>query len=149
MFGTNLRILQVIKLMFISYYFKIPKETHFFNLSKKMFLALLLHLNLSIIVSKCKLVFDDFHKAFIYFPDEITNYHKITYWKLVSLSTGLLLHDLLYQLLRIFYISRFKPDNLQMTLSQWAMPIFDVVFLINPILQIKRFCLILYSIHNN
>ena len=99
-----------------------------------------MHLSLSILITKCKIITGEFQKAYIYFvPFDSIHFRTVCLWKLLMLTTGVVFHDAIYQFLRIFYHSRFKPDNLQMTLAQWAMPIVDLVFLVGPLLQIKRF----------
>jgi len=104
-----------------------------------LFSVLLVHLSLSILITKCKIITGEFQKAYIYFvPFDSIHFRTVCLWKLLMLTTGVVFHDAIYQFLRIFYHSRFKPDNLQMTLVQWAMPIVDLVFLVGPLLQIKR-----------
>ena len=101
--------------------------------------VLLVHLSLSILITKCKIITGEFQKAYIYFvPFDSIHFRTVCLWKLLMLTTGVVFHDAIYQFLRIFYHSRFKPDNLQMTLVQWAMPIVDLVFLVGPLLHIKR-----------
>ena len=103
------------------------------------FSVLLVHLSLSILITKCKIITGEFQKAYIYFvPFDSIHFRTVCLWKLLMLTTGVVFHDAIYQFLRIFYHSRFKPDNLQMTLAQWAMPIVDLIFLAGPLLQIKR-----------
>jgi len=83
---------------------------------------------------------EEFQQASIYFvPFESIHFRRLCLWKLLLLTAGVVMHDVIYQFLRIFYHSRFKPDNLQMTLTQWAMPIADLIFLLGQILHIKRF----------
>ena len=109
-----------------------------------LFSVLLVHLSLSILITKCKIITGEFQKAYIYFvPFDSIHFRTVCLWKLLMLTTGVVFHDAIYQFLRIFYHSRFKPDNLQMTLAQWAMPIVDLVFLVGPLLQIKRLRLII------
>ena len=38
-----------------------------------------------------------------------------------------MMHDCIYQFLRIFYHSRFKPRQLELTPTQLSAPIFDLV----------------------
>ena len=45
-----------------------------------------------------------------------------------------MLHDCIYQFLRLFYHSRFKPPQLDMTMTQLATPVIDLV-LICPLIQ--------------
>ena len=86
------------------------------------------------------MITEDFQKAYVYFvPFEAINFRTVCLWKLLMLTCGVVFHGALYQFLRIFYHDRYKPPNLQMTLVQWAMPVFDLIFLIGPLLHIKRF----------
>ena len=103
------------------------------------FLVLLVHLSFSILLTRCKTITFEFQKAFIYFvPFDSIYFRTVCLWKLLMLTAGVVFHDAVYQFLRIFYHSRFKPDNLQMTLVQWSMPIVDLTFLVGPLLHIKR-----------
>ena len=112
----------------------------FFPNSFKLFSVFLVNLSLSILITKCEAIIEEFQKASIHFvPFEEIHFRRVCIWKLLLLTAGVVMHDVIYQFLRIFYHSRFKPDNLQMTLAQWAMPIVDLVFLVGPLLQIKRF----------
>ena len=102
-------------------------------------LVLLVHLSFTILTIKCKIITGEFQKAYIYFvPFDSIHFRTVCLWKLLMLTTGVVFHDAIYQFIRIFYHSRFKPDNLQMTLVQWAMPVVDIIFLAGPLLQIKR-----------
>ena len=38
-----------------------------------------------------------------------------------------MIHDCIYQFLRIFYHSRFKPQQLEMTTTQFLVPVFDLI----------------------
>ena len=106
---------------------------------KIFYLVLLVHLSLSLLFTRCKIITFEFQKAFIYFvPFDSIYFRTVCLWKLLMLTAGVVFHDAVYQLLRIFYHSRFKPDNLQMTLAQWVMPIVDLIFLAGPLLHIKR-----------
>ena len=90
---------------------------------------MLVHLSLSILITKCKIITGEFQKAYIYFvPFDSIHFRTVCLWKLLMLTTGVVFHDAIYQFIRIFYHSRFKPDNLQMTLVQWAMPVVDLIF---------------------
>ena len=103
------------------------------------FLVVLVNLSLSILMTKCEVIIEEFQKASIHFvPFEKIHFRRVCLWKLLLLTAGVVMHDVIYQFLRIFYHSRFKPDNLQMTLAQWAMPITDLIFMLGPMLHIKR-----------
>ena len=41
---------------------------------------------------------------------------------------AVMIHDCIYQFLRIFYHSRFKPQQLEMTATQFLAPVLDLVF---------------------
>ena len=38
-----------------------------------------------------------------------------------------MIHDCIYQFLRIFYHSRFKPQQLEMTVTQLLAPVLDII----------------------
>ena len=116
---------------------------------KRLFSVLLVHLSFTILITKCKIITGEFQKAYIYFvPFDSIHFRTVCLWKLLMLTTGVVFHDAIYQFIRIFYHSRFKPDNLQMTLVQWAMPVVDIIFLAGPLLQIKRWGVILVHDHS-
>ena len=50
------------------------------------------------------------------------------------IKVAIMLHNCAYQFVRIFYHSRFKPPQLEMTLSQFALPLFDAI-LVLPLLR--------------
>ena len=43
---------------------------------------------------------------------------------------AIMIHDCIYQFLRIFYHSRFKPQQLEMTTTQLLVPVFDLVLVL-------------------
>ena len=49
-----------------------------------------------------------------------------------------MLHDCIYQFLRLFYHSRFKPPQLEMTLSQFATPVIDLVLVLPLITRLLK-----------
>jgi len=49
-----------------------------------------------------------------------------------------MLHDCIYQFLRLFYHSRFKPTQLEMTWAQFATPVIDVVLVLPLILKLVQ-----------
>ena len=49
-----------------------------------------------------------------------------------------MLHDCIYQFLRLFYHSRFKPTQLEMTWAQFATPVIDVVLVLPLILRLVQ-----------
>ena len=49
-----------------------------------------------------------------------------------------MLHDCIYQFLRLFYHSRFKPPQLEMTISQFATPVIDLVLVLPLILRLFK-----------
>ena len=49
-----------------------------------------------------------------------------------------MLHDCIYQFLRLFYHSRFKPPQLEMTLSQFATPVIDLVLVLPLIFRLLK-----------
>ena len=51
---------------------------------------------------------------------------------------AIMLHDCIYQFLRLFYHSRFKPTQLKMTWAQFATPVIDTVLVVPKILTLAR-----------
>ena len=49
-----------------------------------------------------------------------------------------MIHDCVYQFLRLFYHSRYKPPQLQMTMSQLSTPIIDLVLVLPLILRLAK-----------
>jgi len=49
-----------------------------------------------------------------------------------------MIHDCIYQFLRLFYHSRFKPQQLEMTLSQLSAPVLDLVLVLPLILRLYK-----------
>lgn len=56
--------------------------------------------------------------------------------RLLTFTSAVILHDAIYQFLRIFYYSRFKPPSLSITPAQFAMPLIEVILVLGPILTI-------------
>ena len=57
-------------------------------------------------------------------------------WKI--LKVAILLHDCIYQFIRLFYHSRFKPPQLEMTLSQLATPIIDLILVVPLLVKLAQ-----------
>ena len=51
---------------------------------------------------------------------------------------AIILHDCIYQFIRLFYHSRFKPPQLEMTLAQLATPIIDVVLVVPLVIKLAQ-----------
>ena len=51
---------------------------------------------------------------------------------------AIILHDCIYQFIRLFYHSRFKPPQLEMTLAQLATPIIDVILVVPLIIKLVQ-----------
>ena len=49
-----------------------------------------------------------------------------------------MIHDCIYQFLRIFYHSRFKPQQLEMTMTQFLAPILDLVLVLPLIMRLFK-----------
>ena len=49
-----------------------------------------------------------------------------------------MIHDCIYQFLRLFYHSRFKPQQLEMTLSQLSAPALDLILVVPLILRLFK-----------
>ena len=47
-----------------------------------------------------------------------------------------MIHDCIYQFLRIFYHSRFKPQQLEMTATQFIAPVLDLVLTLPLIIRL-------------
>ena len=47
-----------------------------------------------------------------------------------------MIHDCIYQFLRLFYHSRFKPQQLEMTTTQFVAPVLDLVLVIPLIMRL-------------
>ena len=58
--------------------------------------------------------------------------------KLKTITGTIMIHDCIYQFLRLFYHSRFKPQQLEMTLSQLLAPALDLVLVIPLILRLFK-----------
>ena len=59
-------------------------------------------------------------------------------WHFINLKGAIMLHDCIYQFLRLFYHSRFKPIQLKMTWAQFATPVIDVVLVLPLILRLVQ-----------
>ena len=51
---------------------------------------------------------------------------------------AIILHDCIYQFIRLFYHSRFKPKQLEMTLTQLATPMIDVILVVPLIIKLAQ-----------
>ena len=51
---------------------------------------------------------------------------------------AIMIHDCIYQFLRIFYHSRFKPQQLEMTVSQMSAPVLDLVLVLPLIFRLYK-----------
>ena len=49
-----------------------------------------------------------------------------------------MIHDCIYQFLRIFYHSRFKPQELEMTATQLLAPVLDLILTIPLIIRLYQ-----------
>ena len=49
-----------------------------------------------------------------------------------------MIHDCIYQFLRLFYHSRFKPQQLEMTLSQLSAPVLDLILVLPLIFRLYQ-----------
>ena len=58
--------------------------------------------------------------------------------KILNYLGAIMLHDCIYQFLRLFYHSRFKPPQLDMTMSQLATPVIDLVLVLPLILRLVQ-----------
>ena len=57
---------------------------------------------------------------------------------LKTLKGAIMIHDCIYQFLRLFYHSRFKPQQLEMTLSQLSAPALDLILVVPLILRLLK-----------
>ena len=62
--------------------------------------------------------------------------NHMEYFKIIK--GAIILHDCIYQFIRIFYHSRFKPQQLEMTLTQLATPIIDVILVVPLIIRLAQ-----------
>jgi len=51
---------------------------------------------------------------------------------------AIMIHDCIYQFLRLFYHSRFKPQQLEMTKTQFVAPVLDLVLVLPLILRLFK-----------
>ena len=51
---------------------------------------------------------------------------------------AIMIHDCIYQFLRLFYHSRFKPQQLEMTTTQLLVPIFDLILALPLIMRLFK-----------
>ena len=57
---------------------------------------------------------------------------------LKTIKATIMIHDCIYQFLRLFYHSRFKPQQLEMTLSQLSAPALDLILVVPLILRLFK-----------
>ena len=62
--------------------------------------------------------------------------NHLKYFKIIK--GAIILHDCIYQFIRIFYHSRFKPQQLEMTLTQLATPMIDVILVVPLIIKLAQ-----------
>ena len=58
--------------------------------------------------------------------------------KFINVKGTIMIHDCIYQFLRLFYHSRFKPQQLEMTLTQLSAPVLDLVLVLPLILSLYK-----------
>ena len=58
--------------------------------------------------------------------------------KFINFKGAIMIHDCIYQFLRLFYHSRFKPQQLEMTLTQLSAPVLDLVLVLPLILRLYK-----------
>ena len=56
----------------------------------------------------------------------------------INILGAIMLHDCIYQFLRLFYHSRFKPPHLKMTWAQFRTPVIDVVLVVPKIFKLAQ-----------
>ena len=56
----------------------------------------------------------------------------------INILGAIMLHDCIYQFVRLFYHSRFKPPQLQMTWAQFGTPVIDVVLVVPKIFKLAQ-----------
>ena len=74
---------------------------------------------------------------FIQFAELYYEFHNYLA-KLQTLKGAIMIHDCIYQFLRLFYHSRFKPQQLEMTMTQFLVPVFDLVLVLPLIIQLFK-----------
>ena len=58
--------------------------------------------------------------------------------RLKIITGAIILHDCIWQFIRLFYHSRFKPPQLEMTLSQLATPIIDLILVVPLLVKLAQ-----------
>ena len=58
--------------------------------------------------------------------------------KIQTKKGAIMIHDCIYQFLRLFYHSRFKPQQLEMTTTQFVAPVLDLVLVLPLILRLFK-----------
>ena len=58
--------------------------------------------------------------------------------KIQTQKGAIMIHDCIYQFLRLFYHSRFKPQQLEMTTTQFLVPVFDLVLVLPLIMRLFK-----------
>jgi len=88
---------------------------------------------------KNKLILSSLLKIINYFNDHLEI--QITFCILIQTQkAAIMIHDCIYQFLRIFFHSRFKPQQLEMTATQLLAPVLDFVSTLPLIMRlIKEF----------
>ena len=56
----------------------------------------------------------------------------------INVKGAIMIHDCIYQFLRLFYHSRFKPQQLEMTLTQLSAPVLDLILVLPLILRLYK-----------
>ena len=86
---------------------------------------------------KDKLILSSLLKIINYFNDHLEI--QITFCNLIQTQkAAIMIHDCIYQFLRIFYHSRFKPQQLQMTVTQLLAPVLDLVLTLPLIIRLFK-----------
>ena len=64
---------------------------------------------------------------------------QITFRIIIQTQKGaIMIHDCIYQFLRIFYHSRFKPQQLEMTATQLLAPVLDLILTLPLVMRLLQ-----------
>ena len=86
---------------------------------------------------KDKLILSSLLKNINSFNDDLEI--QITFCILIQTQkAAIMIHDCIYQFLRIFYHSRFKPQQLEMTATQLLAPVLDLILTLPLVMRLLQ-----------
>ena len=104
--------------------------------------GLVLRLELCVFLDRHHNVFDMYRLLlFLWMCEFVLKYLDIFVAKNIGITIhtrkgAIMIHDCIYQFLRIFYHSRFKPQQLEMTATQLIAPVLDLVLTLPAVLRL-------------